>query len=144
VTPTNVVAPVSIVVLTGSEDEASGVAALRAGADGYVARSAAPEHLIPPILAAAAGMAVLPGWVRDRLVAEVARPRPDLAYLSEEELIVLTMICEGREATEIARRISVSERTLKRLTAALFHHMGVTNRVPAAVLAARAGLCEPV
>ena len=130
----------AVVALTGSEDVASGLSALRAGVDGYIVKSAEPEHLIPPILAVAAGMAVLPGWLRDRLIADVERPRPDLSHLSEEELVILTMICEGRETVDIAQEVAVSERTAKRLTAGLLRHLGVTNRVQAAVIATRAGL----
>lgn len=130
----------STVALTGLDDVDSGLAALRAGADGYIVKSADPEHLIPPILAVAAGMSVVPSWLRDRLVSEVVRPRPDLSGLSPDELAILQMICEGRETSDIAAAIAVSERTAKRLTAGLLRHLGVANRVQAAVLATRAGL----
>jgi two-component system nitrate/nitrite response regulator NarL len=130
----------AVVALTGSEDLTSGLAALQAGADGYIVKSAEPEHLIPPILAVAAGMAVLPGWLRDHLVADLQRSRPDLSHLSDEERTILAMIADGRETTEIARHIAVSERTAKRLTAGLLRHLGVNNRVQAAVVATQAGL----
>lgn len=130
------------IALTGLEDDDSGMAALSGGADGYIVKSAEPAHLIPPILAVAAGMAVMPGWLRDRLIADGQLPRPDLSHLSEEQLVMLRMILAGRETKEIAAVIAVSDRTAKRLMAALLRHLGVTNRVQAAVLAARAGLVE--
>jgi DNA-binding NarL/FixJ family response regulator len=130
------------IALTGLEDDDSGMAALSAGADGYIVKSAEPAHLIPPILAVAAGMAVLPGWLRDRLLAGVQLPRPDLSHLSQEQLVILRMIAAGRETKEIAAAIAVSDRTAKRLMAGLLRNLGVTHRVQAAVLATQAGLVE--
>ncbi|MEY2590703.1 MAG: two-component system, NarL family, nitrate/nitrite response regulator NarL [Acidimicrobiaceae bacterium] len=130
----------AVIALTGSEELESGLAALRAGVDGYIVKSADPEQLIPPILSVAAGMVVMPDWLRDRLVAEVERPRPDLSHLSTEELSILSMVCEGSDSAQIAQAIHVSERTAKRMLAALLRHMRVTNRIQAAILAAQAGL----
>jgi two-component system nitrate/nitrite response regulator NarL len=130
----------AVVALTGSEELDSGLAALRAGADGYIVKSADPEQLIPPILSVVAGMVVIPHWLRDRLVAEVDRPRPDLSHLSDDELSILNMVCDGSDSAQIAQAIHVSERTAKRMLAGLLRHMSVTNRIQAAVLAAQAGL----
>jgi DNA-binding NarL/FixJ family response regulator len=130
----------AVIALTGSEELDSGLAALRAGVDGYIVKSAEPEQLIPPILSVVAGMVVMPNWLRDRLVAEVERPRPDLAHLTDEEMAILAMVCDGRDSAEIARAINVSERTAKRSLASLLRHMGVSSRIQAAVLAAQAGV----
>jgi DNA-binding NarL/FixJ family response regulator len=88
-------------------------------------------------------MVVMPHWLRDRLVAEVERPRPDLSHLTDEELSILGMVCDGSDSAQIAHAIHVSERTAKRMLAGLLRHMRVTNRIQAAVVAAQAGVVGP-
>jgi DNA-binding NarL/FixJ family response regulator len=132
----------SVIALTGAEDIDSGLAALRAGVDGYIVKTADPEHLVPPILAVAAGMSVMPDWLRARLVEAIEQDVPDLSALGEEELEILTMVAQGRETAAIAKAIHVSDRTAKRMLAGVLRHVGATNRIQAAVVAARAGLVD--
>lgn len=133
-----------VVVLTGVEDPVSGIAAFRAGADGYVLKTSSPEELCAPIRVAASGLKVMPGWLADSMLRATSAQGPDLSYLREEERQLLTLLASGDETPTIAARLFVSERTAKRQIAALLRRMGVENRAQAAVLAGRSGLVDAV
>jgi two-component system, NarL family, nitrate/nitrite response regulator NarL len=131
-----------VLVLTGVEDPASGMAALRAGADGYVVKTSSPEELCAPIRAASSGLRVMPGWLADSMLRAAAAQGPDLSFLGDDERQLLTLLASGDETPIIAGRLFVSERTAKRQIAALLRRLGVENRAQAAVLAGRSGLVD--
>ena len=131
-----------VLVLTGVEDPISGMAALRAGADGYLLKTSSPEELSAPIRVAASGLKVMPWWLVDSLLRAASRQGPDLSHLSEEERQLLVLLAGGSETPTIAARLFVSERTAKRQIAALLQRLGVENRAQAAVLAGRSGLVD--
>jgi DNA-binding NarL/FixJ family response regulator len=118
--------------------------ALRAGARSLLVKAQEPEDLLPPLLAAADGWAVLPRAVLDRLTAGIgAGPRRGLD-LTVEERRLWTLVAGGASTCQIATDLHVSERTVKRLTAALLRRLGVATRTEAASLAGRAGLLDDV
>lgn len=133
----------TVMVLTGVEDRESGVAALRAGANGYMLKSSSPEDLLAPIRVAASGLRVMPSWLADSLVESDSSKGPDLSFLSDAERELLLLIAGGLETPVIARRLFLSERTAKRQIASLLHRIGAENRAQAAVLAGRSGLADP-
>lgn len=133
-----------VLVLTGVEDPRSGMAALRAGADGYVLKTSSPEELSAPIRVAASGLKVMPGWLVDSLLRAASPQGPDLSHLSDEERQLLVLLADGLETPMIAARLFVSERTAKRQIAALLRRLGVENRAQAAALAGRSGLVDVV
>ncbi|SCG16083.1 regulatory protein, luxR family [Micromonospora echinofusca] len=99
--------------------------------------TAEPEELLPPLLAVLDGWAVLPG----HLLRALLRPgRPAPIDLDDEERVMLRAIAGGRSTVEIAERMHVSERTVKRMTAALLRKLRVSTRAEAAALAGHAGL----
>lgn len=131
-----------VIVLTGVEDAVTGLAALQAGADGYVLKTSSPEELLVPLRTALSGMRVMPGWLADELLAAVAQKGPDLSFLGTDDRELLVLVASGYETPAIADRLFVSERTAKRRIAVLLQRLGVQNRAQAAVLAGRSGLVD--
>jgi DNA-binding NarL/FixJ family response regulator len=132
---------VRVLALSGTDDRELALDALAAGAHGFIAKSSDPDVLVPPLLSLGAGMSVLPTALLDMLVGSVSRAgRGVMERLSDEELALWRLISKGLESTEIAHRLYVSERTAKRMVAALLRKLGAANRIEAALLAGRAGL----
>lgn len=128
---------VRVVAMSGSADPAPALEALRAGAEGFLPKTSEPEELLPPLLAILQGWAVLPA----ELLHAMLRPtRAAPVDLDGEERRLLRAIAAGRNTIEIADELHVSERTVKRMTAALLRKLRVSNRAEAAALAGHAGL----
>jgi two-component system, NarL family, nitrate/nitrite response regulator NarL len=137
---------VPIVAMTVGEDSPDGldlaVDALTAGARSLLVKAQEPEDLLPPLLAAAEGWAVLPRRVLDRLTAAADHgPQRDLD-LSADQRRLWALIARGASTAQIGAALFVSERTVKRLTAALLRRLGVGTRTEAATLAGRSGLLD--
>ncbi|MFI5490200.1 response regulator [Micromonospora echinaurantiaca] len=128
---------VRVVAMSGGDDPEPALDALRAGAEGFLPKSAEPEELLPPLLAILDGWAVLPGELL-RALLRPARSAP--VDLDQEERRLLRAIAAGRSTLEIADELHVSERTVKRMTAALLRKLRVSSRAEAAALAGHAGL----
>ncbi|MCU0841837.1 MAG: two-component system response regulator NarL [Thiobacillaceae bacterium] len=128
-----------VVMLTVSDEAADLVAALRAGADGYLLKETEPEVLLAKLKEAAAGQMTL----SDRLAALLARsmrqdtrPRdPDEAGLTEQERRILDLIALGRSNKLIARELDIAESTVKVHVKHLLRKLGLRSRVEAAVWA---------
>jgi DNA-binding NarL/FixJ family response regulator len=105
-----------VLVLSMLDDRSHVEEALRAGAAGYVAKSAPPEDLFAAVDAVRAGGSYLSGGVRQRMtevLAGEAAPAPDgLSLLTEREREVLALIAEGRSSREIAAGLGVSLKTV--------------------------------
>ncbi|MGK5441293.1 response regulator [Micromonospora sp. URMC 105] len=128
---------VRVVAMSGGEDPAPALEALRAGAEGFLPKSSEPEELLPPIMAILDGWAVLPGALLRGLLRPVRTGSVDL---DDEERRLLKAIASGHSTVEIAEQLHVSERTVKRMTAALLRKLRVSSRAEAAALAGHAGL----
>lgn len=133
-----------VLALSGTEDLDLAAAALRAGAEGYLGKSADPEVLVAPLLAISAGVRVLRAELLDALLVAADRTADGLLdRLSDKEIELWRLLAQGLETTDIARPLLVSERTAKRMIASLLHRLGVSNRIEAAALAGRCGLLDP-
>jgi two-component system nitrate/nitrite response regulator NarL len=130
---------VRVLAMSGADDPAPALEALRAGAEGFLPKSSEPADLLQPLLAALDGWAVLPTGLLAVLAGQTA-PRRVGVPLAEEERDLLQMIATGSSTTEMATRLHVSERTVKRQTATLLRKLRVSNRAEAAALAGSAGL----
>ena len=128
-------ANVHVVVLTSFSDNRRIVEALRAGASGYLLKHASADELLSGIRAAAAGDAPLdPKAARVMLDAQRATPnRPDL---TARELEVLQLIAAGDANKQIARKLGITERTVKSHLTNIFATIDVTSRTQAALWAA--------
>ena len=127
-----------VVVLTSFSDRARILDALDAGAAGYLLKDAEPEELLRGIRAAAAGEAPLAARAASELLAERHEARP-AAGLTPREREVLAMVAEGLPNKLIARRLEISEKTVKAHLTHIFERLGVSDRTQAALWAQRHG-----
>jgi DNA-binding NarL/FixJ family response regulator len=130
---------VAVVILTSFSDRERILRALDAGAAGYLLKDAESDELARSIRAAARGDAPLdPKAARELLSARA--PGSPLDSLSPREREVLVMVAEGLQNKVIARRLSISEKTVKAHLTSVFRQIGVTDRTQAALWAQRNGL----
>ncbi len=134
---------VRIVAMSGTDDEDLALSALEAGAEGFLPKTSEPEDLVPPLLAVVEGWSVLPAPLLAALLQRRRSPASVLSSLGQDELRLWRLVAAGRSTVEIAAELHVSERTVKRFTAALLRRLQVTSRAEAAALAGQAGLLDP-
>ncbi|MGW0216607.1 response regulator [Micromonospora chokoriensis] len=128
---------IRVVAMSGSTDPAPAIEALRAGAEGFLPKTSEPEALLPPLRAVLDGWAVLPAALLHALLRPTHATPVDL---DGEERRLLRAIASGRNTVDIADELHVSERTVKRMTAALLRKLRVSNRAEAAAFAGHTGL----
>jgi len=127
----------AVVVLTSFSDRERILAALEAGAAGYLLKDVQPDELARAIEAAAAGQAPLhPRAARELLDHRYALGPP----LSAREEEVLRLLAQGLPNKLIARRLEISERTVKGHLTRIFERIGVTDRMQAALWAREHGV----
>jgi DNA-binding NarL/FixJ family response regulator len=125
-----------VVVLTSFSDRARILDALDAGAAGYLLKDAEPEELLRGIRAAAAGEAPMAPRAASELLAERHEARPAVS-LTPREREVLAMVAEGLPNKLIARRLEISEKTVKAHLTRIYESLGVSDRTQAALWAQR-------
>jgi DNA-binding NarL/FixJ family response regulator len=128
-----------VLVLTSFSDRDRIVAALDAGACGYMLKDSEPDELLRAIRAAADGDAPLSPRAARTLLSERREPSP-LAALSEREREVLELVAAGLANKQIAARLGISEKTVKAHLTRIFREIGVFDRTQAALWAHRHGL----
>jgi DNA-binding NarL/FixJ family response regulator len=139
---------IRIVMLTSFGTQSNTQRAVREGAAGFVLKSCAPDELIRAVRAAHAGQAYLSPQVTRFVLdmiphADVARGQAaaaHLATLSPRESEVMSLIAEGLPNSSIARRLRMSEASIKTYVSRILAKLGCDNRVQAALLARDAGL----
>jgi DNA-binding NarL/FixJ family response regulator len=128
-----------VLVLTSFVDRDRVVEALEAGAIGYLLKDAEPAELISAIRSAARGESPLdPRAARTMLSAQ--RSAGPLESLTDREREVLGLVAEGLPNKQIARRLGISEKTVKAHLTNAFRTIGVDDRVQAGIWARRQGL----
>lgn len=132
---------VAVVVLTSFSDRDRILQALDAGAAGYLLKDVEPEELAKAIQSAARGDAPLDPRAA-RTVLGARRAAAPAFELSEREREVLMLVAEGLPNKLIARRLDISEKTVKAHLTSVFRQIGVTDRTQAALWAERSGLTE--
>ncbi|MFE9406321.1 response regulator [Streptomyces sp. NPDC006530] len=136
---------VAVVVLTTFADDDSILAALSAGARGYLTKHAGRQDIARAIRAAAAGQSVLDREVQDRLLATVrtkapAPQQPLPGDITPREREVLTLIGRGLPNRAIAEKLFISEATVKTHINNLFAKADIRDRADAVRRAIAAGL----
>jgi DNA-binding NarL/FixJ family response regulator len=148
---------VRVIALTTYADDESVLAALRAGARGYLTKDASAEDIRAAIFSVAAGEAALDPAVQHHVVAAVAGDAPPAADggrqppsdtslpdgLTPREAEVLTLIAEGLTNAEIAERLVVSPTTVKSHINHLFGKAGLRDRAQAVRYAYTHHLASP-
>lgn len=130
---------VSVVILTSFSDREQVLAALDAGASGYLLKDADPDELIRGIHAAARGEApIAPKAAREVLATR--SERKDEPDLSKREREVLELVAQGLPNKRIAFELSISEKTVKTHMTSIFERLGVSDRYQAALWAKQHGL----
>lgn len=145
-----------VLMLTVSENEADLVAALKAGADGYLLKTVESHHLCEAIVKVVDGESVVSPEMTTKLVAALRAQPPsegaasdapmstatatsdaELASLSTRELEILHLIARGDSNKHIARQLDIAETTVKIHVQHILRKLHLTSRVQAAVFAAR-------
>lgn len=129
----------AVLVLTSFSDRRRIVGALDAGAVGYLLKDAAAEDVVRGLRAAARGESPLDPRAARSLIEAKSEPDP-LEGLSEREREVLGLLLDGMSNKLIARRLDISEKTVKYHLTSVFRQLGVTDRTQAALWAERRGL----
>jgi DNA-binding NarL/FixJ family response regulator len=129
----------AVLVLTSFSDQPRILGAIEAGAVGYLLKDASSEDVVAGIRASARGESPLdPRAARTVLTARAA-PDP-LAPFSQRERDVLELLAAGLPNKLIARRLEISEKTVKSHLTRIFRALGVTDRTQAALWAERHGI----
>ncbi len=143
--------PPQVAVLTTFHVDEYVYAALAAGAAGYLLKDTPPREIAAAVRAVADGTATLSPAVTatliDSYVDRRAAPRraaalQRVATLSDREQEVLRLLGTGGSNADLARRLIVSEATVKTYVSRLLTKLDLTNRTQAAILAHEAGLLE--
>jgi DNA-binding NarL/FixJ family response regulator len=125
--------------------------ALRAGASGFLLKDVTAERLFDAVRVVAAGEALLAPGVTRRLISEFTRLRPvpeplpstALSALTPRETEVLRLVAEGLSNPEVARRLVVTEETVKTHVSRILAKLGLRDRTQAVVAAYESGLVVP-
>jgi DNA-binding NarL/FixJ family response regulator len=133
-----------IIMLTSFEDEDYLLKALRAGARGYLLKTASHEEIVEAVRSVARGERLLSPPLVDKLVAqfsELAREMEKLETgMDEDEIEILKLLSRGATNAEIAEETHWSEVSVKRKLHSIFDKLGVEDRTSAAVEAVRRGI----
>ena len=132
-----------VLVLSSFADDERVFAAMQAGAAGYLLKDVEPDQLAAAIRDVHRGRPVLHPDVAARLMRRAADPGGAAAtVLTRREQEVLQLVVEGFANKQIARRLRITEKTVKTHVSSILQKLGVADRTAAAVLAIRQGLAR--
>ena len=137
----------AVLVITMDEDDESVVAAMRAGARGYLLKSASPAEVERGIRAVANGEAILGPQVASRAMATLTSGRTAVRVpfpeLSDREREVLDLLARGYDNATIARRMVLSPKTVRNHVSNVLTKLGIPDRAQAMIRARDEGLGAP-
>ncbi|NDL57951.1 response regulator [Phytoactinopolyspora mesophila] len=138
-----------VIVLTTFDADTNVIAALRAGAAGFLLKNTPPDQIVEAVRRAATGEPVLSPTAVRSLIDHVAttgadersrQARDRFALLAVREREVAVAVAEGLSNAEIAERLYMSVGTVKAHVSSILTKLGLTNRIQLAILAHDAGL----
>jgi len=133
-----------VVVFTVSDNEEDVVAALKAGADGYLLKDMEPEELLTNLNQAALGKMVISDRLTTLLAQALQNKRPskgpDINSLTPRERQIIKLIAAGLPNKLIARKLSITEGTVKVHVKHLLKKLNLRSRVEVAVWAVQEGV----
>jgi DNA-binding NarL/FixJ family response regulator len=139
-----------VLVMTTFDLDEYALSALRSGASGFLLKDTPPDHLVSALRSVASGDAVVSPSVTRRLLDRFLgnsggqlRDANVLDVLTEREREVLVLIAHGLSNTEIARKLFLSEATVKTHVGRVLSKLDLRDRVQAVVLAYETGLVRP-
>lgn len=132
---------VGVVVLTGTDGDEHVLAAVEAGALGYLAKTSKREDFLLAIRQVVRGELWLPPRLTRKLLAHL-KPRDSglREPLTSRETGVLNLLAKGRSNQQIAQELNIAEATVRTHVSHILDKLGVSNRVEAALHALRAGV----
>jgi NarL family two-component system response regulator LiaR len=128
---------IQVLALTSFKEEILVQSALQAGAIGYLLKDVSADELAQAIRAAHAGRATLSPEAAQALVHAASQPPAPGFDLTERERVVLSLMVEGLNNTQIAARLTVSPSTVKSHVSNILSKLGVASRTEAVTLALR-------
>jgi len=137
-----------IIFLTVADEDEEIMEVVRSGASGYLLKDVEPAELIKAIYNVMEGKPALHPVATQRLLGELnrltAHPEEDegINSLTEREKEVLTLIAQGESNRSIARKLFISEKTVKNHITNIFRKLKVEDRTQAAIYAIKKGLVE--
>lgn len=134
---------IGVLVLTMFEDDASVFAALQAGARGYLLKGARKAEVLRAVRAVASGEVIFGAAIAQQMMHYFSTSRmttPAFPELTEREREILGLMAEHRNNAEIARRLVLSEKTVRNHVSNIFAKLQVVDRAEAILKARDAGL----
>jgi len=131
---------IQVIALTSFKEESLVQSAIQAGAIGYLLKDVSADELAQAIRSAHAGRSTLSPEAAQALVHAVSQPPATGVDLTERERVVLALMVEGLNNTQIAGRLTVRPSTIKSHVSNILSKLGVSSRTEAVTLALRYGL----
>ena len=136
-----------ILVLTSFDEDAKVLAAIRAGALGYLLKDSSPDELFHAVREVSKGNLSLPPAVATKLMQDLQQPREETprpeTILTRREMDTLIGIAQGWTNQEIADHLSISKTTVRSHVSNLLGKLGLANRTQAALYAIEMRLVDP-
>jgi DNA-binding NarL/FixJ family response regulator len=134
---------VEVVAVTSFLEESKVRAVLEAGASGYLLKDAEAEDVAAAVRSAVRGDVHLDPAVARELAKSLRAPKESAVALTPREVEVLRLVADGRSNREIARILSLSERTARTHVSNILAKLGLASRTQAALWAHREGITAP-
>jgi len=125
--------PIGVLILTSYDDDPYISAVLRAGADGYVLKTASPDEIVNAVRDVYKGKSVLDASILPKVFAEF-----DL--LTEREIEILALVAKGLTNKEVGKNLTISDRTVQGHIACIFEKLQAKNRTEAVMRGLSCGL----
>lgn len=129
-----------VLILTTYDTDADILAAVEAGASGYMLKDAPPEQIRQAVQSAAAGQTALAPEVAARLMGRIRNPAP---ALSAREVQLVELLATGMTNKAISKQLFISEATVKTHLVHIYEKLGVDNRTAAIAVATQRRIIRP-
>jgi DNA-binding NarL/FixJ family response regulator len=136
---------IKVLILTTFETDTYVLQALRAGASGYVLKDSQVEAIVSSLLAVMSGERVMASAVANRVVemlSGTSTPKEFYDGLTAREVEILKLIAIGQANKQIARRLEISEKTVRNHVSNMYEKLHIYDRAQAVLYAVRKGLVE--
>ena len=136
---------VKVLILTTFESDSYVLQALRAGASGYVLKDSQVDAIVSSMLAVMSGERVMASAVANRVIdmlTGTSTPKEFYDGLTAREVEILKLIAIGQANKQIARRLEISEKTVRNHVSNMYEKLNIYDRSQAVLYAVRKGLVE--
>ncbi|TME25631.1 MAG: response regulator transcription factor [Chloroflexi bacterium] len=137
---------IKILILSTFDADSYVLQALRAGASGYVLKDSQPDAIVSSILAVISGERVMANAVANRvldMLSGTTTPKEFYDGLTAREVEILKLLAVGQANKQIARRLAISEKTVRNHVSHMYEKLHIYDRSQAVLYAVRKGLVEP-